>query len=56
MPDPYGGPWSLHLETAAEIRELCVQLSSRLFGVTDSQRLPPIRSSSGRRRRSIWRR
>jgi protein-tyrosine-phosphatase len=50
MPDPFGGPWKVYRQTAAEIRDLSVALAEKLFGVTDASGLPPIPRRMGRRR------
>jgi protein-tyrosine phosphatase len=56
MGDPFGGPWSLHVKTAAEIRELSVLLASRLFGVSDTRVLPPVQPNRGLGAMLPWRR
>jgi hypothetical protein len=55
MGDPFGGPWSLHVKTAAEIRELSVLLASRLFGVSERV-LPPVQPNRGLGAMLPWRR
>jgi protein-tyrosine-phosphatase len=42
MPDPLGKPWKLQRDTAAEIRELALAVTARLFGVTGAHALPPL--------------
>jgi protein-tyrosine-phosphatase len=42
--DPLGRPWRVYRETAAEIRELSLQLVATLFGVSGSSGLPPVPS------------
>jgi protein-tyrosine-phosphatase len=49
MRDPFGGPWKVYRQSAAEIRELSIGLVQLLFGVGDPQRLPPVPEKSGRR-------
>jgi protein-tyrosine-phosphatase len=53
--DPYGGPWKVYSQTAAEIRELSLALVERLFGTVDAGVLPPIPEKLGRRRGLLWR-
>jgi protein-tyrosine-phosphatase len=48
--DPFGGPWKVYRETAAEIRQLTITLAERLFGVSDVSRLRPVPSRLGRAR------
>ena len=40
--DPFGRPWNVYRQTAAEIRELSIELVERLFGVTVTTGLPPV--------------
>lgn len=55
MPDPFGGPWKVYRQTASEIRDLSVTLVERLFGVADTQGLPPVPKKLGRARKTFWR-
>ena len=55
MRDPFGGPWKVYRETAAEIRDLTIVLAERLFGITDVQELRPVPSKLGRARKTLWR-
>jgi protein-tyrosine-phosphatase len=55
MRDPFGGPWKVYRETAAEIRDLTISLAERLFGVTDVEGLPPVPNKLGRARKTLWR-
>lgn len=48
MRDPFGGPWKVYRQTAAEVRDLSVALAQRLFGVTDVSSLPPVPTKRGR--------
>jgi protein-tyrosine phosphatase len=51
VPDPFGGPWNVYRDSAAEIRELSLELVARLFDVTSDTGLPPIPDEIGGRRR-----
>ena len=55
MRDPFGGPWKVYRETAAEIRDLTIALAERLFGITEVQELRPVPSKLGRARKTLWR-
>jgi hypothetical protein len=55
MPDPFGGPWKVYRQTAADIRDLSVTLVERLFGVVDMHALPPVPKKLGRARKAFWR-
>jgi protein-tyrosine-phosphatase len=55
MRDPFGGPWKVYRESAAEIRELSIELVQQLFGVADPQRLPPVPEKPGRARATLRR-
>ena len=54
MPDPFGRSWNVYRETAAEIRELSIQLVETLFAITDTRGLPPVPTKRDRARRSFW--
>ena len=54
MPDPFGRSWNVYRDTAAEIRELSIQLVETLFGITDTRGLPPVPTKRDRGRRSLW--
>jgi protein-tyrosine-phosphatase len=56
--DPFGRSWRVHLETAAEIRELSLRLVDELFGVNGTGVLPelPTRRAQWWTRRRSWRR
>jgi len=54
MPDPFGRSWNVYRDTAAEIRELSIQLVETLFGITDTGGLPPVPTKRDRGRRSLW--
>jgi protein-tyrosine-phosphatase len=53
--DPFGGTWKVYRQTADEIRELAIDLVSRLFGVTDVSGLPAVPAKLGRGRRMLRR-
>jgi protein-tyrosine phosphatase len=55
MRDPFGGPWKLYRQTASDIRDLSIVLVESLFGVADTQGLPPIPRQLGRARKTLWR-
>ena len=55
LSDPYGGPWKVYRQTAAEIRELSIELVQHLFGVTDPPRLPLVPEKPGRTRATLRR-
>ena len=55
MSDPFGGPWKVYRQTAAEIRELSIELVQHLFGVTDLPRLPLVPEKPGRTRATLRR-
>ena len=54
MQDPFGRSWNVYRETAAEIRELSIQLVETLFGITDTRGLPPVPTKRDRGRWSLW--
>jgi len=54
MRDPFGRSWNVYRETAAEIRELSIQLVETLFGITDTRGLPPVPTKRNRGRRAFW--
>lgn len=56
MRDPFGRSWNVYRDTAAEIRELSIQLVGTLFGITDTGGLPPVPAKRDRGRRFLWRR
>ncbi|CAN5227784.1 low molecular weight protein arginine phosphatase [soil metagenome] len=55
MRDPFGGPWKVYRQSAAEIRELSIELAQLLFGVGDSRRLAPVPEKPGRGRATLRR-
>jgi protein-tyrosine-phosphatase len=55
MPDPFGGPWKVYRQTASEVRDLSLILVEKLFGVVDTQGLPPVPKKLGRARKTLWR-
>jgi protein-tyrosine phosphatase len=55
MPDPFGGPWRVYRQTASDIRDLSVTMVERLFGIVDTQGLPPVPRKLGRGRKAFWR-
>jgi protein-tyrosine-phosphatase len=55
MSDPFGGPWKVYRQSASEIRDLSVALVEKLFGVVDTDTLPPVLPRGGRVRKTLWR-
>ena len=51
--DPFGGPWKVYRQSAAEIRELSIELVQLLFGVADPRRLPAVPEKPGRTRAAL---
>jgi protein-tyrosine-phosphatase len=54
MRDPFGGPRKVYWQTASEIRDLSITLAQTLFGVSDTDGLPPIPRRFGRAPTTLW--
>jgi protein-tyrosine phosphatase len=54
LPDPFRRSRRVYRDTAAEIRDLSVLLTAKLFGVRDAPGLPSLRAKREHRRSLLW--